>query len=72
MSGNSTNPAFEFATATRIIFGEGKLAEAPETIKGFGQKVLVVTGSKPKRAAPLLELLKEFDCAVHCLSLIHI
>ena len=67
MSGNSANPAFEFATATRIIFGEGKLAEAPETIKGFGQKVLVVTGRHPKRAAPLLDLLKAFDCAVHCI-----
>ena len=67
MSGNSANPAFEFATATRIIFGEGKLAEAPETIKGFGQKVLVVTGRHPKRAAPLLDLLKASDCAVHCI-----
>lgn len=67
MSGNSANSAFEFATATRIIFGEGKLAEAPATIKRFGQKVLVVTGRTPTRAAPLLELLREFDCAVHCI-----
>ena len=67
MNGSPVNAAFEFATATRIIFGEGKLAEAPETIKGFGQKVLVVTGRHPKRAAPLLDLLKASDCAVHCI-----
>ena len=67
MSGNPANVAFEFATATRIIFGEDKLAEAPAAIEGFGRKVVVVTGHTPTRAAPLLELLKEFDCAVHCI-----
>mgnify|MGYP002881648307 FL=1 len=67
MSGSSTNAAFEFATATRIIFGEGKLSEAPAAIEGFGRKVLVVTGRNPTRAKPLLDLLKEFDSAVHCI-----
>ena len=54
MNGSPVNAAFEFATATRIIFGEGKLAEAPATIDGFGQKALVGSGRHPKRDAPLL------------------
>ena len=67
MNGSPANAAFEFATASRIIFGEGKLAEAPAAIEGFGRKVLVVTGRTPTRAAPLLKLLKKFDCAAHCI-----
>ena len=58
---------FEFATATRIIFGEGKLAEMPDAIAGFGRRVLVVTGHSLKRAQPLLDLLSDFDCATHCI-----
>ena len=67
MNGSPANAAFEFATASRIIFGEGKLAEAPAAIEGFGRKALVVTGRTPTRAAPLLKLLKKFDCAAHCI-----
>nr|WP_317987251.1 iron-containing alcohol dehydrogenase [Stigmatella hybrida] len=47
---------FEFATATRIVFGAGRMAEAPEVIRGLGgRRVLIVTGSTPARAAPLRE-----------------
>ena len=35
---------FEFATATKIIFGAGTLREAGAAAKGFGQRALVVTG----------------------------
>src|SRR5579863_1820326 len=45
---------FEFATATRIIFGPGTSAKIGETAKAFGRRVLVVTGSNPKRAEKLL------------------
>ena len=39
---------FEFATATRIVFGAGRLAEAPEAVKALGgRKVLLVTGRTP-------------------------
>ena len=38
VNGSPVNAAFEFATATRIIFGEGKLDEAPATIEGFGKR----------------------------------
>jgi alcohol dehydrogenase class IV len=42
---------FEFATATRIVFGEGVAATLPEVAASLGKRVLVVTGSSPQRAA---------------------
>ena len=45
---------FEFATATRIIFGEGTLAEVGTLAAGLGRCALVVTGRSAERAAPLL------------------
>ncbi len=50
---------FEFATATKIIFGAGALREAGAAAKAFGQRALVVTGSDAKRAGPLLKILHE-------------
>ena len=47
---------FEFATATRIVFGAGRLAEVPEAVKALGAtRVLLVTGRDPTRAGPLRE-----------------
>src|SRR6266550_5232164 len=48
---------FEFVTATRIVFGAGKLAELGGLARGFGERALVVTGGNPGRASRLLELL---------------
>lgn len=48
---------FEFATAGRILFGEGRLAEAGALARELGGRALVVTGSRSERAQPLLELL---------------
>ena len=48
---------FEFATATKIIFGAGTLRLAGAVAKEFGQRALVVTGRDAKRAGPLLEIL---------------
>ncbi|MBE0545745.1 MAG: iron-containing alcohol dehydrogenase [Verrucomicrobia bacterium] len=50
---------FEFATATRIIFGAGKLKEISGLAREFGRHALVVTGKNPARAERLLALLKE-------------
>jgi alcohol dehydrogenase class IV len=50
---------FEFATATKIIFGAGTLREAGAAAKEFGQRALIVTGRDAKRAGPLLEILRE-------------
>ena len=47
---------FEFATATRIVFGAGRLAEVPEAVKALGAtRVLLVTGRDTTRAGPLRE-----------------
>ncbi len=50
---------FEFATATRIIFGPGTLREVGPLARELGSRALVVTGSSPRRAEPLLALLGE-------------
>src|SRR5215213_8761925 len=49
---------FEFATAARIVFGAGRARELPTLAAGFGQRVLVVTGSNVQRIEPLLEVLR--------------
>jgi alcohol dehydrogenase class IV len=48
---------FEFATATRIIFGEGTAATLPELVRTFGTRPLVVTGASTERAAWLVSAL---------------
>jgi len=48
---------FEFATATRIVFGPGTLNEVGKLAAEVGRRALVVTGRTPARAAPLLERL---------------
>ncbi len=49
---------FEFATATKIIFGPGTLKEIGGLARGFGERALVVTGRDPRRAEVLLDLLR--------------
>ena len=51
-------PTFEFATATKIVFGSGRLREVGVLAKDFGNRALVVTGSNSVRAEPLTELLR--------------
>jgi alcohol dehydrogenase class IV len=50
---------FEFATATRIVFGPGVLKEVGKLSAGLGRRVLVVTGQNASRAATLFKLLTE-------------
>jgi alcohol dehydrogenase class IV len=46
--------SFELATAARILFGPGRLADAPAEIAALGlRRVLLVTGRSRVRAAPL-------------------
>jgi len=49
--------AFEFATATRIVFGAGTLKEAGTLARALGRRPFVVTGKAVDRAAPLLRQL---------------
>ncbi len=57
---NASDPVapFEFATATRIVFGAGRLAEAGAIARGFGKRALIVTGAHPERAGRLQDGLK--------------
>lgn len=45
---------FEFATATRIVFGEGTAATLPDLVRSFGARPMVVTGASAERAASLI------------------
>src|ERR1700683_4099696 len=45
---------FEFATAARILVGQGRAAQLPEVLAGLGSRVLVCTGADPARHAGLL------------------
>lgn len=51
--------AFEFATATRIVFGAGTFKDAASIAQGFGRRALIVTGRTSRRAEQLVSLLRE-------------
>lgn len=55
---------FEFATATRILFGPGTVAEAPAAAAGLGRNALIVTGRNPERVARLLGELRRSGIAL--------
>ncbi|HLY41789.1 MAG TPA: iron-containing alcohol dehydrogenase [Terracidiphilus sp.] len=48
---------FEFATATRIVFGEGTAATLPDLARTLGARPLVITGASSDRAAELISAL---------------
>lgn len=50
---------FEFATATRIVFGAGTLREVGPLARELAPGALVVTGTNPRLAELLLALLRE-------------
>ena len=50
---------FEFATATRIIFGPGTIKEVPSLASKLGSRAFVIVGRTLKRAQTLLEELKK-------------
>lgn len=52
-----TQNAFDFITASRIVFGVGRLREAGQAAVEFGTRALVITGGSPDRIAPLLDVL---------------
>jgi alcohol dehydrogenase class IV len=49
---------FEFATATRIVFGAGTLGQAAPAAAEMGSRVLLVTADAPDLEAPLLAQLE--------------
>jgi alcohol dehydrogenase class IV len=59
---------FDFATANRILFGEGILEHAGTLTAQHGRRVLLVTGSSEERAERLIELLRSEGLAVTSFS----
>ena len=61
---------FEFATAGRIVFGPGTVADLPAIVRGFGARALVVTGGDTGRAVPELAALHAAGvaCAVFAVA----
>ena len=46
---------FEFATASRIVFGAGTSAQVGAIARELGRHALVVTGQSPERVFALLD-----------------
>jgi alcohol dehydrogenase class IV len=61
---------FEFATATRIMFGSGTLCQVGSMAAEMGSRALVVTGRIAARAAPLLNALAEAEITVVTYSVV--
>ncbi len=55
---------FEFATATRILFGEGTAGGLPDLVRGFGRRPLLVTGASLERTAAFASALSAETFAV--------
>jgi len=52
---------FEFATATRIIFGRGTLSQVGSIVASYGNKALLVTGKKSDRSKPIITILEKHN-----------
>ena len=50
---------FEFATATRIVFGHGAVKETGSIVEKMGRRIFMLTGRSPQRAQALIESLKD-------------
>ena len=55
---------FEFATATRIIFGHGAVKDIGSIVGKMGRRAFVITGRSAERAQPLIGQLKDIGMAV--------
>src|SRR5688572_10188261 len=62
---------FEFATASRVVFGQGALAEVGPLARAFGRHALVVTGGNSARAQPLCERLRSAGIEWTLTSIVH-
>jgi alcohol dehydrogenase class IV len=59
---------FEFTAPQKIIFGAGAVRETGTVAKELGKRALAVTGSNPKRAEPLLQILRDAQIGAATLS----
>lgn len=59
---------FEFATASRIIFGNHSVDRLPDLISTMGNNILLVTGKNTDRAEKILSKIQKRDCKVEIFS----
>ena len=61
---------FEFATATRILFGRGKVKEVVPAASALGQRAFMVTGGSPARVLSLVDDLgkQDVECTLFSVS----
>ena len=59
---------FEFASATRIIFGAGKIKEIGSLAAGMGNRALVIIGVRNTKAEQLVNMLREHNVTVTALD----
>jgi alcohol dehydrogenase class IV len=59
---------FEFATATRIVFGAGTIPQFGANVKNYGRHALVVTGHNSQRAQKMIASLAASDIATTVFS----
>lgn len=64
----SPSPAFEFATAGRIVFGRGAAAQAGDHLRALGARTLVVLGRESTRHAARLDTLRRAGLSLEVLS----
>jgi alcohol dehydrogenase class IV len=60
---------FEFATATRIIFGRGSVRQLPQITRSFGDQALIVTGRDASRTSAVLQALRAAGISVNIFSI---
>ncbi len=60
---------YEFATASRIVFGPGTAATLPDKAAELGSKPCLVTGGSPDRVQWLIDGLTERDMTPHMVSI---
>jgi alcohol dehydrogenase class IV len=60
---------FEFATATRIVFGRGTAGQLPQIARQYGDRTLIVTGRDSSRATPICQALESNDISVTVFSI---
>lgn len=62
---------FEFATADRIVFGKGAIAQVGAAARAYGTRALVVNGGSAGRARPVYESLSEAGLVHSAFSVTH-
>lgn len=61
---------FEFATATRIVFGPGTINEVPTLARSFGRRALLVTGRQQAFISRMIAQLDAHDLEVDTFSIV--